>query len=207
VLLSGRSLSAPRVARERERIVAEARAALGEPAARVRVRHELRYRGQSFELPVEEELEPPEPGRNRPQHGNGGSWGLDPRGLRDAFARAHEQRYGYRDERAQIELVNMRASVWGHAPALHPRAGGPIGAGTRAGSGTGPGAAPTPEQRPVVFDGAALQSTILRGELAPGSAIAGPAVCALPEATLLVPPGWAGEVDEHGTVRLAQART
>ncbi len=72
--------------------------ALGEPPVRARVRHELRYRGQSFELPVDEELAAPAsaaPARR---------WA--PSELREAFAEAHEQRYGYRDERAEVELVN-----------------------------------------------------------------------------------------------------
>jgi len=138
------------------------------------VRHELRYRGQSFELAVDEELE---------------LGALDPDALREAFADAHEQRYGYRDEHCEVELVNMRVSVWGAAPALELRAAG---------------ARPTPAQtRPVVFDGAPVAASVLRGALAPGTRVRGPALCALPEATLLVAPGWSGEVDERGTVRLA----
>jgi hypothetical protein len=31
-------------------------------------------------------------------------------------------------------------------------------------------------------------------------------VLELPESTLLVPPGWSGEVDQTGTVRLQQER-
>jgi hypothetical protein len=36
--------------------------------------------------------------------------------------------------------------------------------------------------------------------------VSGPALCALPEATLLVPPGWVGQVDEQGTITLVSAR-
>ena len=56
--------------------------------------------------------------------------------------------------------------------------------------------------REVVFEGAPLATSIVRGELAPGSTLAGPALCALSEATLLVPPGWSGAVDDYGTVHL-----
>ena len=35
-----------------------------------------------------------------------------------------------------------------------------------------------------------------------GERIAGPAVCELPEATLAVPPGWSGTVDDAGTIVL-----
>ncbi len=163
---------------ERESLITQATAALATAPARVRVSHELRYRGQSFELSVEEEL----------TRGAPAASGLDPDALCAAFARAHEQRYGYRDDDADVELVNIRVSVWGPRPPLDLRA-------ARA-------APPRREVRPMVFDGGALDATILRGEPAPGTTITGPALCALPEATLLVPPGWSGEVDEQGTIRL-----
>jgi N-methylhydantoinase A len=70
-----------------------------------RMVYEMRYRGQSHELPVESES-------------------ADPTILREAFARAHEQRYGYRDDSGEVELVTMRASVWGEAPELSLREGG-----------------------------------------------------------------------------------
>jgi N-methylhydantoinase A len=157
------------------------RAALAEPPARMLVRHELRYRGQSFELTVEEEIEP----------GSAGD-GLDPDALRARFAHAHERRYGYRDEHAEVELVNIRVSVWGASPPLLPR------------SAATP-AAPAPELKTVIFDGRPTATKILRGELAPGSTLSGPALCVLPEATLLIPPGWMGEIDAHGTAHLRDA--
>jgi N-methylhydantoinase A len=175
LMLEQRSLTDGRLREERDRLIVEARAALAADAARVRVSHELRYRGQSFELTVEEELE-------------SGASALDPDGLRAAFASAHEQRYGYADEHAEIELVNMRVSVWGSAPAARIR--------------SGTSTAPSSELREIVFDGASLSATVLRGELPPGTRLHGPALCALPESTLLVPPGWWGEVDEQGTVHL-----
>ena len=62
-------------------------------------------------------------------------------------------------------------------------------------------------ERPIVFDGQRLRASVLAGELPPGTLVAGPALCALPEATLLVPPGWSGEVDGHGTIHLNSATT
>jgi len=179
VLISEGSLSPERLSQERETLIAQASAALAGTPARVRVRHELRYRGQSFELPVDEELEP-------------GAPALDPDGLRAAFAHTHELRYGYRDETAEVELVNMRASAWGASPSLRPRV-----RGTRAADG---------DVRPIVFDGEALAARVLRGELAPGERLSGPTLCALPEATLLIPPGWSGDVDEYGTIHLHRER-
>jgi N-methylhydantoinase A/oxoprolinase/acetone carboxylase beta subunit len=50
---------------------------------------ELRYSGQSFELPVADDS-------------------ADPARLRELFEQAHEARYGYRDAQAPIELVTIR---------------------------------------------------------------------------------------------------
>ena len=43
---------------------------------------------------------------------------------------------------------------------------------------------------------------MLTGEPEPGTEVSGPAICELPEATLAVPPGWAGRVEDSGTIRL-----
>jgi N-methylhydantoinase A len=174
LMLAGDSLSRERLAREREALVAEASAALGEEPSRVRVRHELRYRGQSFELPVEE------------------SSPADPDALREDFAHAHEQRYGYREDTAEVELVTVRVSAWGDSPGLPARATGSPGSSTR-------------EASAVVFDGQTVEAEVLRGELAPGTRLEGPAVCAMPEATLSIPSHWSGEVDAFGSVCLRRS--
>jgi len=57
VMLRGDQLSSARLLELRAELLQKASTALASAPARVRVRHELRYRGQSFELPVEEELE------------------------------------------------------------------------------------------------------------------------------------------------------
>jgi N-methylhydantoinase A len=173
VMLDAGELTRERLAHEREAMLAQAQAALGASASRVRVRHELRYRGQSFELVVEQSEAP------------------DPHALREAFAQAHELRYGYRDDSAEVELVNMRVSVWGPSP--RPRVRGSELAPARAGEGR------------IVFEGRPVAASVLRGELAPGTRVDGPALCAMPESTLLVPPGWAGDVDAHGTCHLERA--
>jgi N-methylhydantoinase A len=169
VMLAGEALTSERVGAERDALVSEARRALARAPSRLRITHELRYHGQSFELSIEES----EP--------------VDPAALREAFARAHEGRYGYRDDDAEVELVNMRASAWGDAPPLRPLAGG--------------GEATT-SSAPIVFDGEAVTASVVRGELAPGTHLSGPALCALPDSTLLLPPGWSGTVDANGTCRL-----
>jgi N-methylhydantoinase A len=189
VMLAGDALDAERLAEEREALIARARAELGESPARVAVRYELRYRGQSFELAVDEQ--------DAHTH-DGASLGLealpkelarahdrsppDPDALREAFAQAHEQRYGYRDEGVAVELVTIRASAWGAAPRLRL-------------------AAVEDEPAPdAAIEGPAVCP-------APGTAIEGPMVCPLPGSTLYVPYGWRGEVDDYGTVRLRDEGT
>jgi N-methylhydantoinase A len=53
-----------------------------------------------------------------------------------------------------------------------------------------------------VFAGEELRAAVLRGALAPGTRVRAPALCAQAEATVLVPPGWAGTVDATGSLLL-----
>jgi N-methylhydantoinase A len=114
VLLAGETLTAARLTEERTALVEQAQTALGQ-WSRTRVVYELRYRGQSFELPVELDGE------------------AGPGELREAFELAHERRYGYRDRQVEIELVTIRVSAWGPAPRLRlsSAAGAPARASTR----------------------------------------------------------------------------
>ncbi|HWX87423.1 MAG TPA: hydantoinase B/oxoprolinase family protein [Solirubrobacteraceae bacterium] len=166
VMLSGAAFNGRRVGAELAALTERASGELGGPVERVDVRYEMRYRGQSFELAVEGETD----------H------------LRTAFEEAHEQRYGYRDENAEVELVNVRVSAHGARPAL------------RLSGATAEPAVPTSTQ--VVFDGERIGAQLWRGELPAGTRVQGPALCAMPESTLLVPAGWSGSVDGHGTVVL-----
>jgi N-methylhydantoinase A len=204
VMLSGETLTVERLRGELRALIERATAELGGPVKRIRVRYELRYSGQSFELAVAEEIEGGrvlgEDGWGAPlqaPHSGEGHGLLDPQRLIDAFSRAHEERYGYRDERAEVELVNVRVSAIGARPALRLKGAEP------APSLRGPTAEPPPRGTTrVVFDGKHLEAELWRGELGAGARIEGPALCALGESTLLVPPGWSGQVDEHGTVVL-----
>jgi N-methylhydantoinase A len=161
VLLAGDDLGAERLRTEIE--------ALAGPG-RQRVTAELRYRGQAFELAV--------------------AGGTDPDALREAFAAAHEQAYGYRDPDAEIELVTLRVTSTEPGPDVDAAAAGAHGRGA------------TTSRRRAIFAGEEHEARVLTGEPEPGTAIAGPAIVELPEATLAVPPGWSGRVDASGTVRL-----
>ncbi len=194
VMLAGESLTRERVTRAVAGLAERATAELGAPVASVGVRYEMRYRGQSFELTVDGEIEaedffggglgvPPSDAPSSSEHAL-----VEPKRLREAFEEAHEQRYGYRDEHGEVELVNVRVSVLGERPALRLK-----------------GVAVEPPARGatrVVFDGEPVEAELWRGVLPAGARVEGPALCAMPEATLLVPPGWGGEVDEYGTVVL-----
>jgi N-methylhydantoinase A len=112
--------------------------------------------------------------------------GLDE--LRAAFEDLHEERYGYRDD-GPVEVVTIRATASVPGPELDLAAGD--------------GAEPcTRSHRAVVFGGETHDAEIVRGEPPPGFEIEGPAICELPEATLAVPPGWRGTVDDAGTIVL-----
>jgi N-methylhydantoinase A len=111
----------------------------------------------------------------------------DPADLRQRFEQAHEDRYGHRDPDGEVVLVDVRLAMVAPGPKPHPLA------------------ASSEEleesTRPVHFDGAWAEARALRGEPAAGCRAEGPVVFELPEATLVLPPGWRAEVDEAGTVR------
>jgi N-methylhydantoinase A len=165
--------------------------ALGQlPGARLEVTFDLRYRGQAHELAVEA---PPDAGYGE---------------LRELFERAHADRYGYADPEGELELVNVRvaALLEREAPALAERSPGAGGADDAGGARGPAGMRGADETRRSVrrarFTGGWAEAAVLAGELAPGTEVEGPAVCELPEATVVVPPGWGGSVDAHGTLVL-----
>jgi N-methylhydantoinase A len=95
VLLSGDDLAADVIEQHVQELGERARDAMHEPDADLHVVYELRYRGQSFELPIS------------------GSITANPEDLRDAFEDEHEERYGYRDADQQLELVTIRVTATG----------------------------------------------------------------------------------------------
>jgi N-methylhydantoinase A len=194
VMLSGATFTDEHMKRELDALIELAIGELDEPASRVGVRYELRYEGQSFELTVAHDISVDEDlGLSFVPSSSGippenSHVPLDSRHLRVAFGDAHEARYGYRDEDAEVELVTIRVSALGARPAL-----------TLDSAAREP---PEPTSTPVVFDGKRVEAELWRGELPCGTRIRGPAVCAMEESSLLVPPGWHGTVDGRGTVVL-----
>jgi N-methylhydantoinase A len=172
VLIPGQELSRERLAADVADLRSEAARGLAGEPDRVRVRYELRYRGQSFELTIEHSPDP------------------EPEALREALAHEHRERYGYAEQDADVELVTIRVSVWGAAPEVD--------------LASRHDEAPAPEHQQARFGGESLKSCLWVGELPPDTTLEGPAICALPEATLVIPPGWCGAVDERGTVVLTR---
>jgi N-methylhydantoinase A len=120
-----------------------------------------------------------------------GSLTPEPDQLRDAFETRHEERYGYHDPEQELELVTIRVS------ATVPGAEATLGE-AEAGDELRRG------RRGARLDGSEVELNVLRGSPPPGTEIDAPAVVELPESTLLVPAGWRGEVDEHGTIHLRE---
>ena len=164
-LLAGEKLTRGRVTEAVGRLATQGREELGSGDAEVRVRYDLRYAGQAFEITV--------PGEPEPDVGE----------LRGAFDAAHEQRYGYSDPDATLELVTVRVAV-----ALP---GGELVTSAAARTSH-------TRQREALFDGEWLTAAVIRGS----DDVTGPAICELREATLVVPPGWSGGADADGTIVL-----
>jgi N-methylhydantoinase A len=114
----------------------------------------------------------------------------DPAQLAEDFAREHEARYGYRDPEGRLELVTIRVSAFEPGPEPKPR---PAGGGEL-----------TDAERKARFGGEWLATKVLRGEPEAGYTAEGPCVFELPEATLVLPPGWSATVDEAGTITADQ---
>ena len=109
-----------------------------------------------------------------------------PGDLVERFAAEHERRYGYRNPDAAVDLVTVRLALIEPGPALAPRAS----------------AAGSLERwsRRARFAGEWHETEVLRGEPGAGTEAAGPCVFELPEATLVLPPGWRARVDDAGTI-------
>ncbi len=170
VMLSGAELNGERIAAE----VTELRASLDDSGGETEVVFEMRYAGQAFELPV--------PGSPDP----------DPDDLRERFAAAHEERYGYRDPDGEVVLVDIRLAAVVPGPRPEPQAA--------------ESSQLTETQRPVRFAGEWLDSRVLRGEPPAGTRVQGPTVFELPEATFVLPPGWNAAVDATGTIKAEAER-
>ena len=138
---------------------------------------DVRYLGQSFELtiPLTDAVLGDESGQ----------------GLRDRFQEHYRSVYGYTDEQADIEILDIRTSAVGVTRKPPVAGAGPSSiAGGRA-----------PGRREVFCDGQALEALVLdRDALTSGVAFSGPAVVEQYDTTTFVPPGFRVVVDAHGNL-------
>ncbi|WP_433516309.1 hydantoinase/oxoprolinase family protein [Nonomuraea sp. CA-143628] len=136
---------------------------------------DMRYSGQAYELRVALD-----PGR------------FEVAAISEAFHAEHERLYGFRDQHAPIELGTARLGVVGPVAEL-PSAAVPPGTGRPAPHG----------RRQVLLDGAWHAADIhLRTALGVGDAFDGPAIVEQDDTTVVVPPGWSGDVDGAGNLHL-----
>src|SRR4051794_10855201 len=162
VLLAGDDLTTEAIAEVVERLAERGREELSAPDAVVRPGYDLRYAGQAFELTIDGDARP------------------DPADLREGFEAAHQERYGYADGSAGLELVTVRVAVAEEATAL------PEDRRQKAESRG---------RRRARFAGEDAEAAVVRG--VPDD-LSGPAIVELEESTVVVPPGWTARADAGG---------
>jgi N-methylhydantoinase A len=159
----------------------------GVPAADRRMLRsvDLRYHGQSFELPI---AVPP-----------GALTTADVARLRTEFDAAHERAYGYAAPEDAVELVNVRLAAIGVTP--RPRRA-PLPEGGRDPRGALKG---TREVWFAEIGGWQTTHVLDRAKLLSGNVVAGPAIVEEHDASTLVHPGWEAAVDPPGNLLVRAA--
>ena len=188
VMLRGPDLDKARLEEEFHGMEQLARAELldeGLPADAMMARRflDVRYVGQSFELTVDC---PALTGRSDLT-----------RGISGDFYAAHLQRFGYADRALPIEIVNLRLKLElaVDKPRLEPA---PAQDGDASHAAIG--------NAEVVFAAGPVATTLYdRARLQTGNRIDGPALLLQLDTTIVVPPGWKGEIDPYGNLILEPA--
>jgi N-methylhydantoinase A len=140
---------------------------------------DIRYLGQSFDLtiPVDADVL---------ADSTAGA-------LRSRFNDIFEQVYGYRDDAATLEVLDVRATAVGVTPKPKIASIGADGEGTRGGATSG--------QRRIFLDGRFWDAQVLdREALQSGTHFSGPAIIEQYDTTTLVPHGFAVIVDRFGNL-------
>jgi N-methylhydantoinase A len=137
---------------------------------------DLRYVGQAFQVEV-----PIEP-----------AWLEDATSdrLREAFHDRHERLYAHADRTADVELIDLRATITGTTPKPEPRA---VPAGR--------GAATPAARRPIHYRRQRFEAAVYhRHDLRAGQHLDGPAIVEQEDTTTLVPAGFRATVDPLGNL-------
>jgi N-methylhydantoinase A len=139
----------------------------------------LRYRGQSYELPVPYA-----------------------RSLAADFHHAHQQAYGYSDPQRSVEVISLRIRLVIPTPKPILRAV-PLPRSTKK---LAPSSAALLKRKPVWFGRRFLPAPLYdRERLSPGAAFAGPAVVVEYSATTVIPPDFSCRVDRLRNLVLVPA--
>ena len=146
------------------------------PSSALAFTADLRYVGQAFQIEVP--LDPAwlaEPGLGR---------------LRDAFHDRHHRLYAHADRSADVELIDLRATVIGVTPKPSLRR-----------PGRGSGTATPIGSRPTHYGGARHEAGVYRRrDLLAGHEVRGPALVEQDDTTTLVPAGFVANVDDWGNL-------
>ena len=143
---------------------------------------DVRYEGQGFSLPVSFGLEELSGWSN-----------LDP--LVQRFHQRHQATYGYHDDQAATEIVNMRLAAIGR---LSPAR---LGRLSQRQSDPGPA---FKEERQIYVDGRFRTANVYeRSRLGWGAVVEGPAIVEQLDSTTLVLPGQRAETDEFGNLMIS----
>lgn len=115
---------------------------------------------------------------------------LEPDRLAEEFQARYKRRYGYQRDASMCEIVNLRVTATGSVekPSLaNPSTNEGIPA----------------ESASVIFADGAHEATVSHRDSMPsGARVTGPAIVEEYSSTMVVPPGWSGEVNELGCVTL-----
>jgi len=137
---------------------------------------DLRYVGQAFQIEV-----PIDP-----------AWleETGTEGLRAAFHDRHELLYAHADRAADVELIDLRATITGATPKPEPKA-----------VPTGRGPAQPAGRRPIHYRKHRYDAGVYhRRDLLAGQHVDGPAVVEQEDTTTLVPAGFRASVDAFGNL-------
>jgi N-methylhydantoinase A len=153
----------------------------GYPAERVRLdwAADLRYAGQGFELTVPFDVEAIGPATLAT--------------LSRAFHDAHERSYGHRADGNPVQLVNLRLKVLGLRPAGQSLP-------SRWWSKEAESATSLPSRKAYFGEAGLLDTPVLRRAELRGDARPGPFILEEYDATVVVPPGCTGRVEDGGNL-------
>jgi N-methylhydantoinase A len=136
---------------------------------------DMRYLGQAYELNI-------------------AAW----KNIVGSFHQAHQQRYGYQNKSAKVEIVNVRCRATGVTEQLPPAK-----IARRSGSRRIPA-----ETVSLVFGGRRQQASVYqRDDLRAGDNFHGPGIVLEYSATTVIPLRWRARVDDYGQLLLTPRRT